>query len=211
MADGGKGSLEIWLDFAKALVWPAFAFVMVLILGRPMLDALRQNGGQFTAGSGGLSLTVQAQQRGKELQAKLSNESKPDSPSDPPPSAQAISQIQTLNALQTLAQSGHPSTRYGWIYCGPFAQGHWTKPPNLKVKGPILQNQTYSISTDTYLRENPPQDNVPKGQVIGIVPQGQEVKVLDVSQVPDKEQPDSNASLIWVRVENKDLYGMRSN
>jgi hypothetical protein len=217
MADGGKGSLEIWLDFAKALVWPVFILLALLIFGRPlktqlvtMVDALEHSGGQLSIGPSGvnISLLAQAQQA---IRSQITNESKPDSPSDPAPSAQAISQVQALKSLQTLAPNGGVSTKYGWIYCGPFVQGHWTKPPNLKVKGPILQNQTYGVSTDTYLRESPPQGDAPKGQVTGIVPQGQQVKVLEVRQIPDKDQPGSDASLIWVRIENKEFYGMKKN
>ena len=55
--------------------------------------------------------------------------------------------------------------------------------------------------TDTYLREAPPRGSIPKGGIIRVVPEGMLVKVLEIAQQPDPNDP--NTSYIWVQVAYK--------
>jgi len=202
-----RSALEVWLDFAKTLIWPLFLFAVFLLL-RVQLRDLMGRVTDVNATPTGLSFKVQAKQEKTALQNTITSEAQPAASTDPAPSAQAKSQIQRLAALQTITETAPTSTKIGWIYCGRFSHGKWAKPPNLKASGPIEENKTYRVATDTYLRDSPPEGSNPKGQVIGIVPEGQDVKVLKVSQVPDKEQAEPDSSLVWVEIENKDFYAM---
>lgn len=207
MAEGERSALEVWLDFAKTLIWPLFLFAVSLLYKGQFRDLM----GRVTdvnATTSGVSFKVQAKQEKNAIQNSISSETQPTAPTDPAPSTQAKSQIQRLVALQTITETAPPSTKIGWMYCGRFSHGKWTKPPNLKASGPIEENKTYRVATDTYLRDSPPEGSNLKGQVIGIVPEGQDVKVLKVSQVPDREQVEADTSLVWVEVENKDFYAM---
>ena len=55
--------------------------------------------------------------------------------------------------------------------------------------------------TDTYLREAPPHGSIPKGGTIKVVPEGMLVKVVEIAEQPDPNDPDT--SYIWAQVAYK--------
>jgi hypothetical protein len=201
MPVGDQSRLAAWLDFAKALIWPSIFLIFSLTYHTEVADFIAH---LTKVNAGPLSLEAQA----RDIQHNVNQASQPAQPKDPTPTREAIKQVLKLEALRTLAQVSPSLTSVGWIYCGAFAGGAWSGKPNLEVAGPINTGETYKVSTDTYLRESPPQGSTPKGEVIGVVPEGAKVKALQVSLVPDPGAPSSEKRLVWVQIENQAGYAL---
>lgn len=208
MAIGDQSKLAAWLDFAKALIWP-LVLVIFIWMNEGQFADLTNRITEGSIGPGGASFKLQAKERADGIIANLGKQAQPQAPSDPTPSVESRALVKQLEALQVISEARPQSTNIGWIYCGQMADGHWTRKPNLDVRGPVEPGKSYSISTDTYLRESPPEGSTPKGQVMGVVPQGAKVTALQVSAVPD--QSEAGATLIWVMIENKKSYGLSRN
>ena len=161
MPTDDKSALAVWLDFAKSLIWPSIVLILSLTYHSQFSDFIAHI---TKVNAGPLSLEAQA----RDIQQNISQQAQPGAAIDPHPSLAAVKQALKLQALRTLAQVSPALTSHGWIYCGATAGGHWTEKPNLEVAGPISAGNTYTVATDTYLRENPPQGSTPKGEVIGI-------------------------------------------
>ena len=209
MAMEDRSVLAVWLDFAKALVWPLIILVFLFLYKAQFSDLIKRV--TEVHGPGGTSVTIAAAQQAVEVQRTITRGAQPGAPTDPRPSLDAVKQILKLEGLRTLAELPPTLTSSGWIYCGEVVDGHWSNKPNLIVAGPVESGKTYIVFTDTYLRENPPQGSTPKGEVIGVVPQGAKVKVLQVNEIPDTSSPSSNKRLVWVQIENKTTYAVSRN
>ncbi|MGH7840262.1 MAG: hypothetical protein ACREQT_01915 [Candidatus Binataceae bacterium] len=189
-----NSTLAVWLDFAKSLIWPLIFIIFALTYRSQVADFINHI---TKVNAGPLSLEAQA----RDIQQSITEAALPDKPKDPTPTLTAVKQALKLQALRTLAQVSPSLTSVGWIFCGATTGGHWTDKPNLKVAGPIAIGETYAVSTDTYLRESPPQGATLKGDVIGVLPEGVKVKALQVSEVPDPNSPASSKRLVWVQIE----------
>ena len=201
MPTDDKSALAVWLDFAKSLIWPSIVLILSLTYHSQFSDFIAHI---TKVNAGPLSLEAQA----RDIQQNISQQAQPGAAIDPHPSLAAVKQALKLQALRTLAQVSPALTSHGWIYCGATAGGHWTEKPNLEVVGPISAGNTYTVATDTYLRENPPQGSTPKGEVIGIVPEGAKVKVLQVNPLPNPASPSTDKRLVWVQIENQASYAL---
>jgi hypothetical protein len=210
MATEDKSNLAVWLDFAKALVWPLIILVFLLLYKAQFSELIKRVTEVHVPGGTSIIIAAAAQQAA-EVQRTITREAQPGAPTDPRPSLDAIKQVLKVQALRTLAQQPPTLTSSGWIYCGELVDGHWINKPNLIVAGPVESGKTYTVFTDTYLRENPPQGSTPKGEVIGVVPQGAQVKVLQVNEIPDPSRPSPDKRLVWVQIENKTTYAVGRN
>jgi len=203
MANGDNTRTTTWLGFLQSLAWPITVLVILLLYRSDVREFLGRTS-EISAGASGISLKAVKDAKEQVAQA-LAHETarSAQAPTDPPPTAAVRALVERKQALQTLISDMPTDQIIGWMYGGPFANGRWTKAPNLELPRDQLPQtaQSYRLTTDTYLREAPPRESAPKGGIIRVIPEGMPVKVLEVAHRPDPNDP--NTTYIWVQVAYK--------
>jgi hypothetical protein len=183
MANGGGSRLEAWLGLVKAFVWPC-AVIGILLLFRANIIALLPRVTEMDL-PGGTAVKL-AEQRLTQQITQIAGST--DSPSDPK-MALAVKALTDAKHALVASASGFDvtATRTGWLYVGEATEdGKWTSPPHLVVETPskLVNGNTYSVRTDIYLRDAPPQGAARlKGNVIAVVPEGTRVRLIEVQSI----------------------------
>jgi hypothetical protein len=119
----------------------------------------------------------------------------------PDPAAAAV-----LTALQQV--NPQPAKEEGfWVYVGEYNEQKraFRNPPNFDANAPREVGATITATQDVYKRDRKPyQDakgNWQLGMIVGVVPKGKSVKVLDNAKIEGENQYDYNS---WVRVKMAD-------
>jgi len=203
MSNGNNDRTSAWLTFLQSLAWP-LTIILILIIYHGDIGEFLGRTGEITAGTSGISLKAVKNAQEQVVQALATETARSaQAPADPAPTPAVRALVERKQALQTLITDIPTDQVVGWMYSGPFANGRSTKPPNLDVPKDQLPQiaQAYRVVTDTYLREAPPRGSSPKGGIIRVVPEGMLVRVLEVAQQPDPNDP--AISYIWVQVAYK--------
>ena len=195
MANDGGSRLEAWLGFVKALVWPG-TVIGILLFFRADIIALLPRVTEMDL-PGGTAVKL-AERRLTQQITQMAGVG--ESPTDPKMSLAVKALTDAKHDLVASASGSNVSgIRTGWLYLGEATDGKWKSLPHLVVVTPntLVKGNTYSVRTDTYLRDTPPQGAARlKGNVIAVVPEGTKVRVTSVQSI---EIP--TATIYWVQVD----------
>ena len=112
--------------------------------------------------------------------AALSNvPSKAAIPQDVPPNTTIASALSSLEVPGSF-----------WVYLGQYQNGHYLRHPNFETQGIPNMNDELKTWTDTYKRSALPvktgPDNWKLGEIVGVIKEGQRVRVHKVDKIEDE-------------------------
>ena len=194
----------------QAFLWTAFALFIIAFLfssaARKHVATMAEEANVKSIGEKGIEFgtlekkTLQLIQENTQLRQKqnpvpLNQDLKPD------PAAAAV-----LTALQQV--NPQPAREEGfWVYVGEYnEQKHaFRSSPNFDLNVPPQVGATITATSDVYKRDRQPykdaNGNWQLGRIVGVVPKGKSVNVLETAKIEGENQYDYNS---WVRAKDSD-------
>jgi hypothetical protein len=194
----------------QAFLWTAFALFIIAVVfssaARKHVAKMAKEANVKSIGEKGIEFgtleekTLQLVQENTQLRQKqnpvpVNQDVKPD------PAATAV-----LTALQQV--NPQPAKEKGfWVYVGEYnEQKHaFRNPPNFDVNAPPEVGVTTTATQDVYKRDRKPykdaNGNWQLGMIVGVVPKGKSINVLETVKIEGENQYDYNS---WVRAKMAD-------
>lgn len=97
----------------------------------------------------------------------------------------------TANATSVLAQMGGDE-RNGWSYLGTFRDGRWRHGPTVQIDQRLPRTgESFPVATSLYLRATAPDADYRHGDIRGVIPVGDRLRVDEVRRYDNR---------VWARV-----------
>lgn len=172
-ADSSKGKMAAYALYMLNKEDPEMAVSLVLASDRPALRSVLVDLGQRDT----MIRNLVAQ--------RIS--SREGLPGDPHSTATRM----TANATSVLAQMGGDE-RNGWSYLGTFRDGRWRHGPTVQIDQQMPQvDKSYPVAMSLYLRATAPNDEYRHGDIRGVIPVGDRLRVDELRQYGNR---------VWARV-----------
>ena len=194
----------------QAFLWSAFALFIIAFVfssaARNHVAKMAKEANVKSIGEKGIEFgtleekTLQLVQENAQLRQKqnpvpVNQDVRPD-----PAAAAVLTALQQVNP-QTTREEGF------WVYVGEYnEQKHaFRNSPNFELNAPPKGGATITATSDVYKRDRQPykdaNGNWLLGRIVGVVPKGKSVNVLETAKIEGENQYDFNS---WVRAKDSD-------